>query len=153
MVEKRVLWPQLALGLYVASLFLPAIQWADSIVSGYAALNMTFLGIYFFSWEPSPARLGPALLICVLGALANVLMLLGYVGVLARLQVFSRLVATSAVLVALAVIPLAGGVMGNRQSGYVLWVGTAVILASAAWLLPFSPVEQPTLADCPDGIG
>jgi hypothetical protein len=142
-VEKLILWPQLALGLYVASLCLPTIQWADTMVSGYRAVIMSFLGINFFWQDPNPARLGPALRTCVLGALANVLMLLGYFGVLARLQIFSRIVTSTAALLAVAVIPLSGGVMGNRQSGYVFWVAAAVILASAAWLLAFSPVASP----------
>ena len=140
--QKLILWPQLALGVYVASLFLPAIQWVDTWAFGYGAVLLAFHGIGFF-WQNGGERLGwAALPACVLGALTNVLMLLGYFGVLARLPNFSRSVTSTAALLAVGVILLLKfrGILGGLSSGYVFWVAAAVILASAAWFLPFSPV-------------
>jgi len=121
---------------------LPALNFDASPMAGWRLAALSITGIALFVFEPRIAlelKDGQALA-CVLGALANLLFVCAYFAMLARRYLVidqpsyagCKLLAWLAVAATLgALIPLTIGDKVSVSIGYVLWVGSATMLAFA----------------------
>jgi hypothetical protein len=141
----------IALGLYVVALGLPAIRLGSDWLFGFGALALSFAGAFNDSDLPQGYRLA-----CLLGVLVNVMMIVSYVGIMlgqakhkrAREVAFLVTAALASVLTVAVLGPLLyNGKLGG-VAGYLLWVGAAATLVSAAWAATISPDNPPDFSEC-----
>ena len=137
----------LALGLYVIALCTPAISLGGDRLFGFNALALSFAGLFMFglTWDSYFA--------CMLGATANVLFAVSYIGVVARLEsewkaAYLVTAGTATALTILAICPLwSSGKLSEVSFGYALWAGSAAMLVSGAWPATASDQRHPAVSE------
>src|SRR5262249_42299465 len=121
----------IALGLYVIALCTPAIRLGADWMFGFAALALSFVGTFFDLDLKRGYRLA-----CVLGVLANVLMVVSYFGIVLGEARQRRARKVTYLVTAVSAAVLTVGVLGPLRysgelgafAGYILWVIAAVML-------------------------
>jgi hypothetical protein len=138
----------LAFGLYLAAQALPPFhaRRGDAGANSAPGIMMTYLSFVGLVYNGESLGRAPGLdqshlltlkLTCVMGAAANVLIVVGSVSAWCRKYVFSFYVATAAALLAVLVLfPI--GIWRDPLAihmGYLCWAGSAGLLAYASWRL------------------
>jgi hypothetical protein len=137
-----------AFGLYLVAQALPAFQSrpGDLGLNSAPGIMMTYLSFVGLAYDGSPLgrmqgidgyRLFVLKSTCLMGAAANVLIVLGSVSTWMRKYRLGVLAASAAtVLAVLVLIPLGSrGTSLMPHAGYLSWAGSAGLLAYAAWKL------------------